>query len=89
MEFYIHCPQIEIWPVHSFDAVEENMHHRFAGSTLNSFMQTMSIATFCATLNTRNPTGRKSHLVAVTACMGGKVCNRCLWFMSHLLTLGN
>ena len=29
----IHCPQVEICPVHSLDAVQENMHHRFVGST--------------------------------------------------------
>ena len=33
-EFYIHYPQIEICPVHSFDAVEEKMCHRLVVSTL-------------------------------------------------------
>ena len=33
-EFYIHCPQVGICPVHSFDAVGENMHYRFVGSNL-------------------------------------------------------
>ena len=33
-EFYIHCPHVEICPVHSIDAVEENMHYRLVVSTL-------------------------------------------------------
>ena len=33
-EFYIHCLQVEICPVHSFDAVRENMCYRFVVITL-------------------------------------------------------
>ena len=33
-EFYIHCPQVEICPVPSFDLIGENMRHRLVVSTL-------------------------------------------------------
>ena len=38
MAFYIYCPQVEICPVHSFDAVGVNMHQRFVGSTIEVFL---------------------------------------------------